>query len=67
MTNESNLEFAGKASFQRLTSLEEGRKREQAAIRQDRLNREMKRKAKLKLEINDLSYERFAEENETNA
>jgi predicted Rossmann fold nucleotide-binding protein DprA/Smf involved in DNA uptake len=67
MSDESNLDFAGKASFQRLTSLEEDRKREQVEIRRDRLEREMKRTTKSKPEIIDLSYERFPEENKTNA
>lgn len=67
MSDESNLEFAGMASFQRLTSLEEDRRREQEEIDRDKLDRKVKRTTESKSEINDLSYERFPEENETNA
>jgi hypothetical protein len=66
MSDDLNLKFEGKIIFQRLSSLEEDRKREQAEICRDRLDREMKRTTKSNLEINDLSYERFPEENETN-
>lgn len=62
MTIESNLEFMGKLKLQRLTSLEEDFKREQAQFREDELDRALRRAGKLKPDPIETSYERYPEQ-----
>lgn len=58
----SDAEFFAKVKPQRLTSLDEDFKKEQAQFLKDELDRALRRPGKVKPEPQETTYERFPEE-----
>ena len=58
-----DIEYAGRASFQKLTSNEEDNKSAQAKYRQDMMATALRRATSKKYETVELTRERFPEEN----
>ncbi len=58
----SDIEFFAKVNPQRLTSLDEDFKKEQAQFRKDELDRALRWSGKIKSEPQETTYERFPEE-----
>jgi hypothetical protein len=58
----SDAEFFAKVNPQRLTSLDEDFKKEQAQFLKDELDRALRRSGKVKPEPQETTYERFPEE-----
>ena len=58
----SDAEFFAKLKPQRLTSLDEDFKKEQAQFLKDELDRALRRSGKVKPEPQEITYERFPEE-----
>lgn len=58
----NDIEYLGKVIFNRLTSLEEDSKNQQAQFYKDEQARELRRSGKIKQEKTETTYERFPEE-----
>lgn len=58
----SDAEFFAKVTPQRLSSLDEDFKKEQAQFLKDELDRALRRTGKVKTEPQEVTYERFPEE-----
>lgn len=61
----SDVEFFAKVKPQRLTSLDEDFKKEQAQFRKDELDKDLRRSVQAKSEPQETTYERFPEEAQT--
>lgn len=59
----ADIEFFAKLNPKKLTSLDEEFKKEQAQFRKDELDRAFRRSGKVAPKLQEITYERFSEEN----